>query len=93
MGSLAEHTCWLAIGAACLLLTACCPTSLTKTQGVEVPIAVKCKTEPIEDPSLPYDALTRSATLFEKTQALLIQNHNLKAYSVQLRAGIEGCAK
>lgn len=74
------------------LLAACCPEPLTKTELVEVPIAVKCKVEIVKRPDMPYDALDNSATLFEKTKALLIQNYNLKAYSAQLNASLEGCA-
>jgi hypothetical protein len=84
---------FLAFPLTALFLTACCPAPLTKTQIVEVPVVVKCKAKNVAPPELPYDALSESATLFEKTRALLIQNYNLKAYSTELKAEVEGCSE
>lgn len=67
--------------------------ALEKPEIVNVPIPVRCTFTKIDSPDMVFDTQAKeSMDLFTKTQLLIVQDMNLKAYLIKLEAAANGCS-
>lgn len=75
-----------------LTLTGCASAPIVvRTVRVEVPVSVPCKTPSVEAPAWATDALPADATLFQRVQALAVENEQRRAYDMRLEAAAKSC--
>lgn len=73
-------------------LSAC--TTTPTIQKVEVPVIVRCKSNPVVKPSMPFDEQAKKEmSIYQKTQLLVAQDYRHKAYEAQLEAAVQACSE
>lgn len=77
-----------------LFLAACAhdqPVINTVIQKVEIPVPVPCKAEIPQVPDFNFDKLEPSATIFDKSKALLADRKLHLAYESELMVALKAC--
>jgi hypothetical protein len=77
-----------------LFLAACAhdqPVINTVVQKVEVPVPVPCRAEIPQTPEFNFDKLDPSATIFDKSKALLADRKLHLAYESELMVALKAC--
>lgn len=82
--------------AACVLLVAvlagCAGAPVAvRTERVEVPVPVPCRTPDIARPVWALDALSKGATLFQRVRAMAVEIEQRRAYEARLEAAVKSC--
>ena len=78
--------------AALTLLAACAaPPPAFRPVAVDMPVAVPCKTPPLQQPDETLRQVAPQAPLFDKIKAALIELDNRKAYETQMEAALAAC--
>lgn len=82
--------------AACVLLAAAlagcagAPVAV-RTERVEVPVSVPCRTPEIPRPAWALDTLPKGASLFQRVQAAFVEIEQRRAYEARLEAAVRAC--
>ncbi|WVR18285.1 hypothetical protein y223_00005 [Bordetella phage PY223] len=84
--------------AACLALLAAavsgCASNapvVVRTERVEVPVSVPCRTPDIDRPAWALDALPKGADLFQRVRAMAVEIEQRRAYIARLEAAVKSC--
>lgn len=62
-----------------------------RTERVEVPVPVPCRTPEISRPVWALDALQKGAGLFQRVQAAFVEIEQRRAYEARLEAAVKSC--
>jgi len=62
-----------------------------RTERVEVPVSVPCKTPKIDRPAWAVNALPPSAMLFQRVRAMAVEIEQRAAYEARLEAAVKSC--
>lgn len=74
------------------MLAACGETDVIyKSQPVETPIPVTCKTKSIPVPEWQVDKIKGAGPMFQRVQALIADKESSRSYDAQLVAANEAC--
>jgi hypothetical protein len=75
-----------------LLLPACAaPETVFKPVAVDIPVAMPCRAKPPQKPVSPLAHLSKPASLFDETKAVLVELDVRKAYEDRLEAALKSC--
>lgn len=64
---------------------------VVKTERVEVPVPVPCRTPEISRPAWALDTLPKGASLFKRVQAAFVEIEQRRAYEARLEAAVKAC--
>lgn len=76
-----------------IVLSGCAstPQIVVRTERVEVPVQVPCRTPAVERPKWAVDALPAGAGLFDRVRAMAVELEQRRAYEARLEAATSAC--
>lgn len=62
-----------------------------RTERIEVPVSIPCKTPEVKRPAWALDALPSGATLYQRVRAFAVEIEQRRAYEARLEAAVKSC--